>query len=286
MADDSFDEQIDGIQDPHLLVRLLLEQGEEMSPNLRAKIISMKSASIPPLINMLNNEAIQMENAPGEGWAPIHAVELLGELKAEDAIHPMLRWLSETDPGDDILHSRLITALSSLGQAAYQPVMDAFGETYDEDYRMSLCDVLVNSGVRSERIFGILLDYLQENVEYGAMNFAMYGDSKALDHLHQALDNWQLKDETDNLLANQAVIELCGTVRELGGQLTASQKQKLKQVRADRDRNSRQMDAMFRLPDEEKEPQRRKLGRNDPCWCGSGKKYKRCHWDLDRRNFN
>jgi len=21
----------------------------------------------------------------------------------------------------------------------------------------------------------------------------------------------------------------------------------------------------------------RKLGRNDPCWCGSGKKYKKCH---------
>ncbi len=33
-------------------------------------------------------------------------------------------------------------------------------------------------------------------------------------------------------------------------------------------------------------PQKRdapKLGRNDPCWCGSGKKYKSCHWDLDRR---
>ena len=24
-----------------------------------------------------------------------------------------------------------------------------------------------------------------------------------------------------------------------------------------------------------------KLGRNDPCWCGSGKKYKKCHMDLD-----
>ena len=22
---------------------------------------------------------------------------------------------------------------------------------------------------------------------------------------------------------------------------------------------------------------RDKIGRNDPCWCGSGKKYKRCH---------
>jgi preprotein translocase subunit SecA len=26
-----------------------------------------------------------------------------------------------------------------------------------------------------------------------------------------------------------------------------------------------------------------KPGRNDPCWCGSGKKYKDCHWRSDRR---
>ncbi|MFN3659897.1 MAG: SEC-C metal-binding domain-containing protein, partial [Brevinematales bacterium] len=26
-----------------------------------------------------------------------------------------------------------------------------------------------------------------------------------------------------------------------------------------------------------------KLGRNDPCWCGSGKKYKYCHYDADQR---
>ena len=25
------------------------------------------------------------------------------------------------------------------------------------------------------------------------------------------------------------------------------------------------------------------LGRNDPCWCGSGNKYKRCHLDSDQR---
>ena len=24
-----------------------------------------------------------------------------------------------------------------------------------------------------------------------------------------------------------------------------------------------------------------KLGRNDTCWCGSGKKYKRCHLEKD-----
>ena len=26
-----------------------------------------------------------------------------------------------------------------------------------------------------------------------------------------------------------------------------------------------------------------KIGRNDPCWCGSGKKYKDCHLALDEK---
>lgn len=30
-------------------------------------------------------------------------------------------------------------------------------------------------------------------------------------------------------------------------------------------------------------PSRRKLGRNDPCWCGSGLKYKRCHLRADQQ---
>jgi hypothetical protein len=27
------------------------------------------------------------------------------------------------------------------------------------------------------------------------------------------------------------------------------------------------------------------LSRNDPCWCGSGKKYKRCHYEADKKYF-
>ena len=26
-----------------------------------------------------------------------------------------------------------------------------------------------------------------------------------------------------------------------------------------------------------------KIGRNDPCWCGSGRKYKQCHEAFDRK---
>jgi hypothetical protein len=31
-------------------------------------------------------------------------------------------------------------------------------------------------------------------------------------------------------------------------------------------------------------PPAKKPGRNDPCWCGSGNKYKRCHLDVDARS--
>jgi hypothetical protein len=27
------------------------------------------------------------------------------------------------------------------------------------------------------------------------------------------------------------------------------------------------------------------LGRNDPCWCGSGQKYKRCHLEKDQKKL-
>lgn len=27
----------------------------------------------------------------------------------------------------------------------------------------------------------------------------------------------------------------------------------------------------------------KKIGRNDPCWCGCGKKYKACHWQFDEK---
>ncbi|OQY14269.1 MAG: hypothetical protein B6I30_01015 [Desulfobacteraceae bacterium 4572_187] len=29
-----------------------------------------------------------------------------------------------------------------------------------------------------------------------------------------------------------------------------------------------------------------KLGRNDVCWCGSGLKYKKCHYESDRQYFS
>jgi len=38
------------------------------------------------------------------------------------------------------------------------------------------------------------------------------------------------------------------------------------------------LERFFNKPTEEKKAD---LGRNEACWCGSGKKYKRCHLEKD-----
>jgi hypothetical protein len=281
------DEQLDEIQDPNLLVHFLLEQGETLSPKLRERIVSMGSPCVPPLLEMLNNEHIQMEEAPGGGWASIHATVLLSELRAEEAIPFMLTWLLRTESGEDILHSRLISALSAFGETAFQPVLQVYHETSDPEYCRSLCDTLTGLGIKDDRIFDIALDYLEEDVEYGAMCFSVYGDPKALVHLQQALDDYEM-EETDDPFAHQPVIELCGAIKELGGKLTPSQAEKHKRVMAHRARYSDQLDAAFSSLSRDgiNTTSREKPGRNDPCWCGSGKKYKKCHLDADRAALN
>jgi hypothetical protein len=40
----------------------------------------------------------------------------------------------------------------------------------------------------------------------------------------------------------------------------------------------------YLVPEEEK-PRGRSLGRNDRCWCGSGRKYKHCHLHEDDKKL-
>jgi hypothetical protein len=43
------------------------------------------------------------------------------------------------------------------------------------------------------------------------------------------------------------------------------------------------MSTIFASGEEECQP--RNLGRNDDCWCGSGRKYKKCHLEEDEKKL-
>jgi hypothetical protein len=85
-------------------------------PAVRERILSSATAAIPILIEMLLDETLAMEDGPGQGYAPIHAARLLGELGATEAIEPLLKRMVDTT-WDEILHGAIIESLPKIGAA-------------------------------------------------------------------------------------------------------------------------------------------------------------------------
>src|SRR5712692_2501982 len=90
-------QQIDAARDAGALVRLLIDADDPLPPRLGERIVSFGPAAIPFLLALLEDRALSLDTAMGESWAQYHAVGLLGELRATEAIEPMLRLLGKTD---------------------------------------------------------------------------------------------------------------------------------------------------------------------------------------------
>ena len=128
----------------------------------------------------------------------------------------------------------------------------------------------------------MLLDLLEDNPDHGAGLLGEYGDPDALPALEGALDRFQIGSKGDGPFANHAVIELAAAIELLGGVVSDAGLLKRGMARRlGRTQSNAVWDALADLPKVHVErvpaTRRPKLGRNAPCWCGSGKKYKRCH---------
>jgi hypothetical protein len=190
-------------------------------------------------------------------------------------------------------------ALRTLGPAALEGCLAAYATTTNAAFCDRLAGVMSRGGVHDERIYACLVETLQRTTELGANYLVEYGEARALDVLSYTFDTLPLRDEASPL-ANHVFIELRAAIEDLGGQLTTAQAQKFEAADAARRRFVAQMSwdvdppaaptwhtlqwATSSAGPRPPTPARaRKLGRNAPCWCGSGKKYKKCHLPLEPR---
>lgn len=274
-------------------------EGHRLNPlpdDLRQGIVEAGPAMTEPLISIVMDEYLASEEAPGDGWLPIHAAKLLAERGDQEAIEPMLDLLSDCH-WDEYLYSGLITALSAFGEPAVDPALARLDPPPDneiqEAFYGALREILARSGVQEDRIYQALMDAFDNDPEYAAGYLSMYGDPRAIEPMSERLDEVSVDAGDTSLMGNQVVIELADAIVALGGTLTQEQKQKLKKVRQSRERARRQSQSLFdqsretdARPGDEKtyrKSAREELGRNDPCWCGSGRKYKKCHLREDQK---
>jgi SEC-C motif len=281
---------------PQAIVRDLRAQEGALPEALRRQCLAAGAAMVPALIALLE-AGLTDDQAEPEG-ALFHAVDLLGALGDARAVPILLRCLEHDDLFDG-LALPAAAALHTLGPAALEGCLAAYAMTTNEAFRDRLAGVLSRCGVHDERIYALLVETLQRTPELGANYLAEYGEARALDVLAHTFDTLPLRDE-ESPLANHVFIELRAAIEDLGGHLTAAQHQKFEAADAARRRFVAQMQwavdppatpawrtplqtTPFAGPRPPRPAGTRKLGRNAPCWCGSGKKYKRCHLPLERR---
>jgi hypothetical protein len=152
---------VEGMNDPRDLVYLLTRVKEKLPQRLREKILKNAPAVIPHLIELMSTEELAWVDSPGEGSAPIHAVELLQELRVLKAIEPMLSLLEGLSL-DDILFTAVMQALMVLGPTILEPALRALSRSENEDVHLGLCEVLANLGVKDPRILERQREEVQE----------------------------------------------------------------------------------------------------------------------------
>jgi hypothetical protein len=258
-------------RDPEAIVRRLIQSESHLPARDRDEVLALGTGAVPALLRILDDEVL-------EGWAPVHAVRLLGEMRISTAIGPMLRALAETDPLD-MLRDAILASLPKIGEPVIEPALRAYAEADDRAFRVNVGSILARIGVLDDRIFAVLLEMLEISPSR-AGDLAQYGDDRALPYLSRAFDACALGD-SDSPFANQDLVELHAAIEDLGGTLTSRQLAKYRKACEPAERWRRQLDAVLEPRTPVERPVRPRPGRNEPCWCGSTKKYKRCHLDTD-----
>ena len=241
-------------------IERLRTAGEKLPPRLRQEILALGQAAVPELIPLIED---------GD-WAGIHAVDLLVDLRATEAIEPLLDALSDCE-GDEILANRIVIRSPELGAAMLEPALARLTDA-DDDEAPGLCEILANLKIEDERIFETLKErFLEDRQDFWVGLFATYGDRRALPLIDDAIAAFE--PDLSDMMSRMELVELVDAHERLGGVLSPELREKIDGWRAE-------WNVRLSPP----RAQSRKVGRNEPCPCGSGKKYKKCCIDARERS--
>ncbi len=245
----------DDITDLTTLLAALRQTGQEPDAALLQRVKAFGTAAIAPLIRMATDEGLHFADGESpEVWAPLHAIRLLGELEAAEAVGPLLPLFSWTE--DDWLPLALPEAFGRIGKPALMPLRILLADHAQDSIARSLAGSgLKEIAARHPDLRTVVLDALTAQLDAAepatpdeeVVNGFIVGELLDLD-AREALPAIERAFE-----GHRVDVSIAGDwndVRRHFGLVPVGGRSA---------------------------PVVAKVGRNDPCPCGSGKKYKKCH---------
>lgn len=239
--------------------------------------LGLTHKDIPELIRMLTDEELFFQKSDSlEVWASLHAWRALGQLQAIDAIEPLLRQLHKIDD-DDWVNEEFPEVFAMIGAPAITHIdyylKEMGGGLSARITAASSLEMIGNSHPETRgKCVKVLTENLTEFADndptFNAFLISYLTDLKAVESLPVIQEAYE-HDLVD--LSIQGDLE--DTEIELG-------------VRVERETPGLYADYQYLdaflddntsfLDDNTFIREKVKVGRNDPCPCGSGKKYKKC----------
>ena len=231
--------------------------------------LALTKEHIPELINMATDYEL-FESDDENSWsATIHAWRILGVLQAEEAIQPLLEFFDDYED-DDFTSNDLMIALGMIGAASLPLLTEYITNPYNETSCRSYVGYAIekvaeyHSEVKDQSV-SILCDVLKEFKKNDrSLNGIIIGSllslkaKEALPLIKKAFD------------ANVVDLSVVGDYEEVEIEFG------VRIVRSTPAMNWFVVEYMQRHVSEQNELNSLKIGRNEPCPCRSGKKYKKC----------
>jgi len=226
--------------------------------NMRLDVVQTMFRSYVPL------------NSIDEQW---QLEELEQSLNNEFGVElPIRRWLEDDD---ELTDESMLEKIIEHFEKSYQEKIDILGEELISRYEKELMLMILD---RHWKEHLAAMDYLRQGIglrgyaqknpvqEFKRESFEMFTDM--LEGIKyeaiQALTRVQIRSESEVEALEQKNVE--------------SQPMKMEHASAENPLNTDDTEADVQTPFVRKE---KKVGRNEPCWCGSGKKFKQCHGKLN-----
>ena len=280
-------------------VNRLLSLGEPRRNESRDyAALGLFADAVPELIRMATDEALN--DGPQKSklvWAPVHAWRALGQLRAPEAIAPLLTLFQRADDSDDWVMSDLPEALALIGAPAIEPIASFLADsTRGEWARVTAADALGHIGQAHPDLHADCVARLAKQLEkiadqpetVNTFVISALWDLRAVEampvierafasgrvdesvngDLEDVQIHFKLKTKREHPRKPNRLTKMSGEIAGMTDELHALENENSDLREILDDLTFGQEPQPYLAPP--------KTGRNDPCPCGSGKKYKKC----------
>lgn len=289
---------------PALMEKIIKFKWKQPDEQLALEVLAQKEQVLPLLVELVKERKYWVSSNENEWWAPITSIHLLSltkDKRALDAlIYVLYNYSEEMNDWLDSMGSLLsnfgISAFDSLASAVLDRTLDQWARNAAARAMMGVADKSGDESLRKRSIDclkeAIKNERHRETRSWLVSEFSEMRDKESLPFIKSLFDAGMIDD---TVTSYEEVKDVYAGRYESQSYLEHDTKDPMDYFR-ERENNKPNFEPSIESEEEGEEQMYdftssdipsltthgKKLGRNDPCYCGSGKKYKKCCMKKDQ----